>query len=1481
MAQCTQSAFEFIQSAFCPMVAVMCSEDAEKVSQKNNLSFVEMVRPFCHLTSEAHMRDPSGVIHPVKNWHIRLVEMSATHPPQHVVNKLLSEVVSRTQPLNNDPSSLTPDAQARGSAPWFEAFRDCFFQLVKPSDHEFIRHFLACLIVVSSHHPDPMNAFATMSSQQIEQQSDQHGHFKWFTNTVFKYHLLLHDVSVGEESKAESIYQSMKSVYGTNACHMLQINSVSNSGSNPLPNLPDPWSQFIIPTSEDTLDWDDDEVDANAQSVEDDPENCAVDENFDPEAAVHEQTDGGRVRSSSGPILIDPLRFDDSAEIEDDLENEKLSKHLPGKHSEKHHHHLASHYRYFSSRQFSGGTRGPTAQRNHGLCLSLSDHDRIKIFIHELGYRGLLQYIEKLMRYLNDQIVSRKGLHRSIFSATKKWFGGGKPAGMASGLVPGIIYSNDSPELFQRKLGDLAFLVQNYELAYNSYHTAKRDFNNEHAWFYFAGALEMAAISAFMASNNRPFPTHYMETSITTYLNACRQHQFAIRATLLSAETLKARNIYLDAAMQFMRMTAEDSDLLCALFLEQAAHCFLHSNPPMIRKYAFNMILAGHRYSKSAQRKHSLRCYRQALYVYNEKSWHLAEDHINFTIGRQSFNLRLLEDAQSFFRQLLEYESSQAPEQQASYLREFLFVFKQLKEIKVKEKAQVNKLPVLPLPLIVHDSTKVIPCYRHNSLQGKQPERTPVNSTFETKDNFFNQKFSVNDELTKNSNWTSVGQTSFDDKFNHTLAQRWIKLQQEAYESINMTTFPPSFRCQTPCLSSKTDNRARPLGVVKETVGVEVVLKNPLKIPLNLTNLLLLWEFTPEGQEDSVSNEFSPVEDVVKTEIIKNFDIGGNETKAARLTVIPCQTGRLHITGIKYSLTSVAVNGPVEEKISVPPGLNPALSDISMQGRLDFDQRGPRLNNTKAEKTSVIYGPDYRLNLDVVSPMPLLEVRFSGFANKLLCNEVVQTMAEFTNCSECHLENLYIATPNPEFFTFGVTGHTAVNVKCSSAASDVRRVSQVPIPGGRLPPGHTTKLPVWIQGHGKPGKFKREMLFYYQSAGIKSAMSYRVLQHAFDVTTNSSVAVRATARRNRHSVSQPSSEDQNQLVIALDVESLVQGEVARKHAVFSIVQVSCASRKWTLQPLSHHNADGAIEVRYAETVIVQFKATKDSGASDSSDELHFSHVCFVENEIAASCSPAVDFFFRSDAWKEQKQFAKKLDSASVDDTSQVDIGLIVFWQTSYIDKDFQKQMVNGQSHVNINRLAETVSAVTKPLVPPFNSSFLETTSQGDTDSVSNSELLVKYSLRHPASLQVNFSASRLARVVVELSLHNCCSTTVDVFVELVPSVGNSSSVSEGESSNSTNNTVSFDKDTESTSSPSSFTWVGQTSRRFQLDPNGTSMLKFNALVSLPGVYNMNNLRVLARISDEHEPGGVLILQKPCPPSFTVVENIFSNPKDKS
>ena len=104
----------------------------------------------------------------------------------------------------------------------------------------------------------------------------------------------------------------------------------------------------------------------------------------------------------------------------------------------------------------------------------------------------------------------------------------------------------------------------------------------------------------------------------------------------------------------------------------------------------------------------------------------------------------------------------------------------------------------------------------------------------------------------------------------------------------------------------------------------------------------------------------------------------------AHLTVIPCKTGQLCITGIKYSLSSVAINGPIEEKFSVPSVPNSAMAAVSILGKLDLVVKGLRLNNTKAEKMSVVYGQDNRLNLEVVPAMPLLEVCVESCGNDSL-----------------------------------------------------------------------------------------------------------------------------------------------------------------------------------------------------------------------------------------------------------------------------------------------------------------------------------------------------------------------------------------------------------------------------------------------------------------------------------------------------------------
>lgn len=76
------------------------------------------------------------------------------------------------------------------------------------------------------------------------------------------------------------------------------------------------------------------------------------------------------------------------------------------------------------------------------------------------------------------------------------------------------------------------------------------------------------------------------------------------------------------------------------------------------------------------QKKHALRCYCQAMQVYKGKGWSLAEDHINFTIGRQSFTLHQLDNAVSAFRHILINDSKQPPAQQGAFLREYLYVYK-------------------------------------------------------------------------------------------------------------------------------------------------------------------------------------------------------------------------------------------------------------------------------------------------------------------------------------------------------------------------------------------------------------------------------------------------------------------------------------------------------------------------------------------------------------------------------------------------------------------------------------------------------------------------------------------------------------------------------------------------------------------------------------------------------------------------------------
>nr|CAD7257197.1 unnamed protein product [Timema shepardi] len=657
-----------------------------------------------YLSLASHIRDPSGGSIPVRNLRITMQDVNSRPPQPTLARKFLNESWSQF---------LAIDLEILGSI-----LGTCKFsvkQWVWNRVNSASRGGPGVLVAASTE-GNPAELLQHMSQQLQQLQNLTPAKLpKWFSPGVMRYYVLVHDITDGDSAKAEAAFSAIKTMYGEIACHFLQINSRVAGYGDDHSHLPDPWSQFLLRhiDNQDSSDHDSSpRTPAEMGGITVMPSRLITEGHSDGETVM----DGGvTVRSSA--VMMSSLELAQEAGENSPVpvthhplspdagpNNVLLDKACPTTNDI---YSAPNHVNFNVWAGQSAQLNHTQSSLQHGACLTSSDLEHLRTFVQEFCIKALLPYVENQIQQLNDLISNKKGVSRSLFSATKRWFGSNKPGLPGSNTATNaVIYSNDAPELQLRRLGDLCFMFGHYSLAFQAYHTAKRDFNADQAWLYYAGALEMAALSAFMQGEVTRKAQEYMEESIVTYLTSCKMPQFATRATLLSTECLKGRNLYGEAAKQFIRMTSEDSDLRSALLLEQASYCFLKSaRPRMIRKYAFHIVLAGHRFSKAGQRKHSLRCYRQALQVFENKSWGLAEDHIHFTIGRLAMNLKQVSEAALSFSKLLNPSSSQNGPQQAAFLREFLTSHMQLI---TEDNSNSGTLPTLPLPLIDSNAISVL-----------------------------------------------------------------------------------------------------------------------------------------------------------------------------------------------------------------------------------------------------------------------------------------------------------------------------------------------------------------------------------------------------------------------------------------------------------------------------------------------------------------------------------------------------------------------------------------------------------------------------------------------------------------------------------------------------------------------------------------------------------------------------------------------------
>ncbi|KAL1605570.1 hypothetical protein SLS59_003372 [Nothophoma quercina] len=277
-----------------------------------------------------------------------------------------------------------------------------------------------------------------------------------------------------------------------------------------------------------------------------------------------------------------------------------------------------------------------------------SDISSLRTFIRELVTQSIIPNMERSVATWNEQILSRRrGLSGRFMSLSKRWtpFGSSRNSASASpssnsnyDSLQGF-YRPDAPEAIMRRLADYCFMLRDWKLALSTYDILRTDFQNDKAWRHYAGASEMAALSALMAptplsSKNRAENIDaWIEAASYSYTDRQRSAApyYALRTLALSTELLRLRGSSAadDAARWATRIleTGLVGSIGHALVTERISACYsirtgigTYRLGNRRRKAALWAVLASEAWWRLERSQQAEKCLDLALRLYNTRA---------------------------------------------------------------------------------------------------------------------------------------------------------------------------------------------------------------------------------------------------------------------------------------------------------------------------------------------------------------------------------------------------------------------------------------------------------------------------------------------------------------------------------------------------------------------------------------------------------------------------------------------------------------------------------------------------------------------------------------------------------------------------------------------------------------------------------------------------------------------------------------------
>lgn len=234
-----------------------------------------------------------------------------------------------------------------------------------------------------------------------------------------------------------------------------------------------------------------------------------------------------------------------------------------------------------------------------------SDSTAIKSLLREMVTQSIVPFMESRVMTWNDQVASRRrGISGRFMSLSKRWTGFGAAKSTTPGLA-GVsnpsgsnydyqrgFYPPETPESTMRQLGDYAFMLRDWKLAYSTYDFLRADFGHDKAWSYHAAANEMAAITSLLfphalhSKSRSESLDQMLETAAYSYLTRCSMPSNVNRCLTVAIELLKNRgSIAADDAARWGGKLLELGVLTPgaqALIAERIAECYMSRTRPLL-----------------------------------------------------------------------------------------------------------------------------------------------------------------------------------------------------------------------------------------------------------------------------------------------------------------------------------------------------------------------------------------------------------------------------------------------------------------------------------------------------------------------------------------------------------------------------------------------------------------------------------------------------------------------------------------------------------------------------------------------------------------------------------------------------------------------------------------------------------------------------------------------------------------------------------